>query len=107
MDLLSVIVIAIGLAMDAFAVSISCGLTILTPKRWNALKIAFSFGAFQAIMTVIGWGIGRIFSGYIEALDHWVAFLLLCFIGIRMIYNAVKSSECETVINPTNIKTLM
>jgi len=107
MDLPYVIVIAIGLAMDAFAISISCGLTVLPPKRWNALKIAFSFGAFQAIMPVIGWGIGRFFSGYIEALDHWIAFLLLCFIGIHMIYNAVKSTECETVINPTSIKTLL
>lgn len=107
MDIPSIIVIALGLAMDAFAVSISCGLTILPPKRWNALKIAFSFGAFQAVMPILGWGIGRVFSRYIEALDHWIAFLLLCFIGIHMIYNAVKSHSRETVINPTNVKTLM
>jgi len=107
LDILSIFVIAVGLAMDAFAVSISCGFTVPSPKRWNALKIAFSFGLFQAVMPVIGWSIGRFFSNYIEAFDHWIAFILLSFIGIRMIYNAIVSDECETVVDPTNIKTLL
>jgi len=107
LDFLSVFVIAIGLAMDAFAVSISCGFTISSPKHWNALKIAFSFGAFQAVMPVIGWSVGRFFSAYIEAFDHWIAFILLSFIGIRMIYNAIASDECATIVDPTDLKTLL
>ncbi|MDO9548400.1 MAG: manganese efflux pump MntP family protein [Candidatus Marinimicrobia bacterium] len=107
MDFLSVFVIAVGLAMDAFAVSISCGFTVPSPKRWNAMKIAASFGAFQAIMPVIGWSVGRFFSSYIEAFDHWIAFILLGFIGIRMIYNAIASDKCETVADPTDLKTLL
>jgi len=107
LDILSVFVIAVGLAMDAFAVSISCGFTVPSPKRWNALKIAAFFGAFQAVMPVIGWSIGRFFSIYIETFDHWIAFILLSFIGIRMIYNAIMADECETVVDPTDIKTLL
>ena len=106
MDFLSVVIIAIGLAMDAFAVSISCGLTVPSPKRLNSLKIASAFGAFQAIMPVIGWGIGRFFSEYISAIDHWIAFVLLAFIGMRMIYNAIRIDECETIMNPSSFKTL-
>lgn len=93
--------------MDAFAVSISCGLTVPSPKRRNALKIASFFGAFQAMMPVIGWSIGRYFSIYIENFDHWIVFILLSFIGSRMIYNAQVSDECKSVVDPSNIKTLL
>ncbi|HDP68355.1 MAG TPA: manganese efflux pump [Candidatus Marinimicrobia bacterium] len=106
MDFLALILIAVGLAMDAFAVSIGCGLTVPSPKRRNAFKIAFSFGAFQAVMPVIGWWVGRFFAQYIKKFDHWIAFGLLFLIGIRMIYNALKSGKCESVSNPTNFKTL-
>ncbi|MBN2600953.1 MAG: manganese efflux pump, partial [Candidatus Marinimicrobia bacterium] len=93
--------------MDAFAVSISCGLTVPSPKRRNALKIASFFGAFQAMMPVIGWSIGRYFSIYIENFNHWIVFILLSFIGSRMIYNAQVSDECKSVVDPSNIKTLL
>jgi len=107
LGLLSIVGIAVGLAMDAFAVSISCGLKVSAPKRLNSLKIAFSFGAFQALMPIAGWGLGRFFSTYIQAFDHWIAFLLLFFIGIRMIYDAVRTTECKTFLNPTDFKTLI
>ena len=106
MDFISIFFIAVGLAMDAFAVSITCGFTILQPKRWKALKIALSFGMFQAIMPIIGWFAGRTFSAYIERFDHWIAFGLLSIIGSRMIYNAITMKECETIIDPSDIKTL-
>jgi len=93
--------------MDAFAVSISCGFTVPSPRRWNAFQIAFSFGAFQAVMPVIGWAVGRFFSNYIAAFDHWIAFGLLSFIGIRMIHNALASDTCETAVDPTDMKTLL
>lgn len=107
MDLFVLIMIAVGLAMDAFAVSIGCGLTVPPPKRRNGLKIAFFFSAFQAVMPIIGWGFGRFFAANIEKIDHWIAFGLLCLIGSRMIYNALTSGECERVSNPANVKTLL
>jgi len=108
MDLISVIVIAFGLAMDAFAVSITCGFTISTPKRWNALKIAFSFGFFQALMPIIGWLAGKTLSVYIRRFDHWVAFGLLAFIGIRMIYKAVDAKmDYKTIVDPSNYPVLL
>jgi len=103
MDLISIIFIAFGLAMDAFAVSITCGFTISSPKRWKALKIAFSFGFFQALMPIIGWLAGKTLSIYIKQFDHWVAFGLLTFIGIRMIYKAADTkTDYKTIVDPSN-----
>lgn len=88
------ILIAVGLAMDAFAVAVCKGLNM---KRFNALHafiIALFFGIFQGIMPLIGWGIGISFKGYIESLDHWVAFILLGIIGVKMIYEAFAEEEC-------------
>ncbi len=107
MDFFFIVIIAVSLSMDAFAVSISCGFMVPSPKRWNALKIAFSFGFFQTLMPIIGWLTGRSFARYIEKFDHWIAFIILCIIGIRMIYNAVNLDDCKAVADPTNPKTLL
>lgn len=83
--------IAIGLAMDAFAVSITNGIIIEKIKLRYAFRIALSFGLFQAIMPLIGWYGGLSFRAYIEAIDHWIAFALLAYIGSKMIYDSLKS----------------
>ena len=95
MDLLTIIFISIGLAMDAFAVSVANGLIIKKKKFFNAFKFGFSFGLFQMIMPIIGWSAGTKLRHLIEGVDHWVAFGLLSFIGCKMIYEAFKIDAIE------------
>ncbi|MEN8154652.1 MAG: manganese efflux pump MntP family protein [Acidobacteriota bacterium] len=89
MDLLTIIVIAIGLSMDSFAVSLTNGFVIKDLNLKNALKIAFSFSLFQTLMPLIGWVAGSGFEQYIREIDHWIAFFLLSFLGLRMIYSGL------------------
>jgi putative Mn2+ efflux pump MntP len=86
--MVTILLIAIGLAMDAFAVSMVHGMTIQNRRVATGLKMASSFGAFQAFMPVLGWLAGLSFIELISGFDHWVAFGLLAFIGGRMIYTA-------------------
>jgi manganese efflux pump family protein len=82
-----------GLSMDAVAVSISSGMAPVAPRRRNALKIALWFGAFQALMPAVGFFVSVTFKDWVEAVDHWIAFALLAFIGARMIREALAPSE--------------
>ncbi len=91
---IELILIAAGLAMDAFAVAVCKGLNMKKFNSLHAVVIALFFGVFQGLMPLMGWGIGKSFKGYIESLDHWVAFLLLGIIGIKMICEALKDDEC-------------
>nr|WP_319488035.1 manganese efflux pump MntP family protein [uncultured Caproiciproducens sp.] len=93
MDYISLTGIALGLAMDAFAVSITNGATIqkVTPKF--AFKLSFSFGLFQAFMPMLGWTIGKVGESFINTVDHWVALILLSYLGIRMIVESTKKTE--------------
>lgn len=84
MDFFFVVMLAIGLAMDAFAVSVSCGLCVVRKRYWNALKAALFFGFFQWGMLSLGWLAGFTFRTFIEPVDHWIAFVLLVFIGVKM-----------------------
>jgi len=102
----TILFIAFGLAMDAFAVSISSGFTIKNLKVENALKVAVSFGLFQAVMPVIGWLAGLGMKEYIAAFDHWAAFALLGAIGIKMIYESGKMKK-ENAENPLGIYRLL
>ncbi|TFG65001.1 MAG: manganese efflux pump [Spirochaetales bacterium] len=97
MNLLSIIGVALGLSMDAFAVSVANGFMIKELKFRHVLTIALSFGLFQAIMPVLGWAAGSLFSSFIMQVDHWVAFGLLAFVGGKMIYESQKKEEpgCE------------
>lgn len=79
----------IGLAMDAFAVSVAKGLTMRKLNMTNACIIGLFFGAFQAIMPLLGWFLGSQFEQYIQNYDHWIAFILLGFIGGKMLYEAL------------------
>jgi manganese efflux pump family protein len=93
MDLVTVILIAIGLAMDAFAVSIAKGISVRKKKMESAILLASLFGGFQALMPVIGWLAGLGLEDIITGVDHWIAFGLLGFIGAKMIYDARKSED--------------
>ena len=86
-------IIAVGLAMDAFAVSISRGICVRENFYKYALMTGGYFGAFQAVMPLIGFLLGKQFEGYIVPIDHWVAFLVLSVIGIKMIVEAKKENE--------------
>ena len=113
MRFLDLFFISIGLAMDAFAVSLTNGFIIKDLKLKNALKIGLFFGFFQCIMPVLGWLAGINFSKYIEAFDHWIAFILLGFIGVKMIYEALHKNKNDSYNNnkiykdPLNNKLLL
>lgn len=97
MDFLFIFGTAIALSMDALSVSVINGFTIKKLHFQHAFRIAFSFGLFQALMPLIGWAAGRTFSVYIEKYDHWVAFLLLLFIGSKMIFESFSmDEECDS-----------
>lgn len=89
MSLLTVIFIALGLAMDAFAVSITNGIIIKRFRIRHALRISLFFGVFQAVMPLIGWFAGLGVREVIAFIDHWIAFGLLSFIGSKMIYESM------------------
>ena len=107
MDIIAIILVAFGLAMDSFAVSISRGLAIKQLKINNAIKIALCFGLFQAIMPVIGWLAGMTLKEFITGIDHWIVFGLLSFIGIKMIYESTRTQQIEKKIDPLNIYLLL
>ncbi|MBE6048138.1 MAG: manganese efflux pump [Clostridium sp.] len=96
MNFISILMIGIGLAMDAFAVSLTMGLS--TTKK-NKIKIASKagifFGLFQGLMPLTGWLLGIKFTKYIEKIDHWIAFGLLVFIGGKMVYESIKGNDDE------------
>ncbi len=93
--LIEIILIGIGLSMDAFAVSVCRGLAMKRPGMGRALMTGLYFGVFQAVMPILGWLLGTRFRVYIESVDHWVAFGLLFFIGGKMIWEAVREDPDE------------
>ncbi|HPY80037.1 MAG TPA: manganese efflux pump MntP family protein [Bacilli bacterium] len=97
--LVAVAIIGVGLAMDAFAVSICDGITINRLTKGKATIIALTFGLMQGLMPLIGYLIGSLFYKYIESFDHWIAFGLLGFIGGKMLYEGIKSMKlCEVPV---------
>ncbi|MCR4924873.1 MAG: manganese efflux pump MntP family protein [Clostridiales bacterium] len=90
---IDIFLIGVGLAMDAFAVSICKGLKMKKIQKLNAVIIAFFFGAFQAIMPLIGYYLGSAFEKYITSFDHWVAFILLAIIGGKMIKDSFSKEK--------------
>lgn len=95
MTLWELIMIAIGLSMDAFAVSIGKGLSMERLNRRKQVKIGFYFGGFQALMPVIGYYVGIYFRSFVESVDHWIAFALLVLIGIQMLREAKEEEEID------------
>ena len=99
--------IAMGLAMDAFAVSITSGLTIKSLQIRHALRIALFFGVFQAVMPLVGWLAGLSVRAFIAEVDHWIAFGLLCFIGGKMIYEGFRMKPVEDKQDPLKMSVLL
>lgn len=87
------LLIALSLAMDAFAVSTACGVRIAVIRYDHVVRVALAFGFFQFAMPVIGWAAGSAFSGWLTAVDHWVAFGLLTVIGLRMLWESLRGGE--------------
>lgn len=97
MSLLSLFIIAVGLSMDAFAVSVCKGLALKKVTPSNAVTVGVWFGGFQAFMPLVGYLLGSRFESYITSVDHWIAFVLLSLIGGSMIHEAFsqKEEECQ------------
>ena len=95
MSLFSVFLIGISLSMDAFAVSIAKGMCVKGNRLRCALMLAFWFGAFQALMPLLGWLSGSLFESLITAIDHWIAFILLALIGGNMVRESFGDEEEE------------
>ncbi|MEI8371769.1 MAG: manganese efflux pump MntP family protein [Planctomycetota bacterium] len=101
MDYLTTLGIAVGLAMDAFAVSIVAGLNMPRITLRHVFRIAFHFGLFQFIMPVLGWVAGKEMASRIGVFDHWIAFALLAFVGGKMLREAWGEHETESRADPT------
>ena len=95
MSLIELFLIAVGLSMDAFAVSICKGLSVRKAEPRHSLIVGAYFGGFQALMPAIGYVLGRQFESLITSVDHWIAFVLLGFIGGNMIREALKGEQEE------------
>ena len=93
MGIFSILLTGFALSMDAFAVSVTKGMTLKKINLSRATKIAFLFGLFQAVMPLIGWLFGMNFELYIRSIDHWIAVFLLSFLGIKMIVEAIKDDD--------------
>lgn len=99
--------IAVGLAMDCLAVSIASGIMLKQVRVRPMLTMAFFFGLFQAIMPLLGWAGANTFHHHIQSVDHWIAFSILAFLGIRMIRESLKDEECRNGFNPANFKVII
>ena len=93
MGFLDLLVLAVALAMDAFAVAVAAGVYLRRVTARQTFRLAWHFGLFQAMMPVVGWAAGLTVRARIERYDHWVAFGLLAFVGINMIREAFKLEE--------------
>jgi len=108
MDILSLVLVAVALSMDAFAVAVTSGIVEKHLTAPKILKLAFFFGFFQFAMPVIGYYLGISVSSYIEVVDHWIAFGLLAFIGGKMILDVLRGGEEEEkVADPFGSRTLL
>ena len=93
MDIFTILLIGLGLSMDAFSVSVTDGIVLKKPKPLESAKIALFFGGFQFMMPCIGYILASSFSKYITAFDHWIAFFFLFFIGGKMIFDTIRDDD--------------
>ena len=94
---IELLLIVVGLSMDAFAVAVCKGLAMRKVNKKQAVVIGLFFGGFQALMPFIGWALGTQFESYITRIDHWIAFILLALIGGKMVVEGYRLEEDETV----------
>ncbi|MBI5778551.1 MAG: manganese efflux pump [Planctomycetes bacterium] len=107
MDILTTLIIALGLATDCFTVSITSGIIIRNLKVRHAVKISLFFGLFQAVMPCVGWLAGVGMKNLITGFDHWIAFGLLVLVGGKMIYESFKIEGEKKESDPLNIYVLL
>jgi manganese efflux pump family protein len=100
MEFLTILLIAIGLSIDSFAISVSSGLNIRRFKIRKVLRISFFLAMFQAVMPVLGWFAGSGIEKSIKAFDHWIAFTLLTLLSVKMFYEGLKKEEDKKYFNP-------
>ena len=98
---IEIIIIAIGLAMDAFAVSLATASSGRIKGKRAVFRLSFHFGLFQFFMPIIGWYTGSAITDMVRAVDHWIAFSLLAFVGGRMIYESFKTGETIDYPDPS------
>jgi putative Mn2+ efflux pump MntP len=102
MDLATTLIIALALAVDAFAVALATGVSLPVVGFRHTFRLSWHFGLFQGGMNVIGWSLGLTFRSLIEGFDHWVAFVFLSAVGLRMIYEAcTDKDQQEQAADPT------
>lgn len=101
MDVITLLGLALALAMDAFAVALGTGSVLARLTGRHIFRLGFHFGLFQALMPVIGWLAGRTIIQWVSAWDHWIAFALLTLIGSRMIFEACSDEEKSADRDPT------
>ena len=110
MNLIDILLLGVGLSMDAFAVAICKGLAMRKVNKKQMLVIALFFGGFQALMPLIGWAVGSTFAKKITAYDHWIAFILLSYVGGKMVIDAIRdwkeNDTIEEVDPPLDLKEL-
>ncbi|MEL5893103.1 manganese efflux pump MntP family protein [Bacteroides sp. GD17] len=104
---LEIWLLAIGLAMDCFAVSIASGIILKRTRLRPMLIMALFFGLFQALMPLLGWIGASMFSHLIESIDHWIAFGILAFLGGRMVRESFKDEDCRHEYDPTSLKVVL
>ena len=101
MSIPTLIALAVGLGMDAFAVCVAAGMTIepITPR--HVFRLAFHFGLFQFMMPILGWAAGTTFAQHVTSYDHWIAFVLLGFVGGKMLYEARDEASFDDTSDPS------
>ena len=108
MDLLSILLIALALAVDAFAVALASGVSLCQVSGRQTFRLSFHFGLFQAMMNIVGWAAGLTVRALLESVAHWLAFGLLVLVAVKMIKDAIVGREEEAKkIDPTRGYTLV
>ncbi len=107
MGFIEIILIAVGLSLDAFAVSIGASSSGSVSDARSRFRLSFHFGLFQFLMPVIGWFLGSTIAPLISTIDHWVAFVLLAYVGIKMIKESFEPQEENNKTNPSKGRTLI
>ena len=107
MGIAELMIIAIGVSMDAFAVSVCKGLSVQNLRPRHVLQTGLWFGGFQALMPLLGYYVGSHFASIVENFDHWIAFGILTFLGGQMIVESFKEEEDKHNFDPTCIKVIL
>ena len=100
MSYISIVLLALAMSTDAFAAAVGTGIALQRPRWREALRTGLIFGVIEAVTPVIGWALGRAASRYIAEWDHWIAFVLLCGLGVRMIIEGFKAPEVSVAPKP-------